>query len=66
MGKQPKEEGHGHSNKAPEHSSSLKNKTKHPNQSQKAQNTVNPNTLQDWRDYKAETSAIIELARVIH
>ena len=66
MGKQPKEECHIQSNKAPEHSSSRKNKTKHPDQSQKAQNAVNPSTLQDWHDCKAETSARMELARVIH
>ena len=66
MGKQPKEEGHSESNKALEHSSSRKKKTKHPDQSQKAQNTVNPSTLQDWRDCKDETSARMELARVIH
>ena len=66
MGKQPKDEGHSQSNKAPEHSRSHKNDTKHTDQAHKAQNRVNPSTLQDWHDCKAETSARIELVRVIH
>ena len=66
MGKQPKDEGHNQSNNAPKHSSSRKNKTKHTDQAQEAQNRENPSTSQDWRDYEAETSAINKLARVIH
>ena len=65
-GKKLKDEGHSQSNKAPEHSSKRKNKAKITDQSQKAQNTKNPNTSQDWRDCEAETSARMELARVIH
>ena len=64
--KQPKDEGHSQSNKAPEHSSSWKNKTKHIDQAQKGQKGANPSTSQDWHDCEAETSAIKELARVIH
>ena len=65
-GKQPKDKGHNQSNKAPEHSSSRKNKTKHIDQAQEAQNRANPSTSQDWRDCEAETSARMELARVIN
>ena len=65
-GKQPKDEGHSQSNKAPEHSSKRKNKAKITNQCQKAQNPENPNASQDWRDCEAEISARMELARVIH
>ena len=64
--KQPKDEGHSQSNKALEHSSSWKNKTKHTDQDQEGQNRANPSTSQDWRDCEAETSARNELARVIH
>ena len=42
-----------------------KNKTKHTDQAQEAQNRANPSTSQDWRDCEAETSARNELARVI-
>ena len=66
MGIQPKDEGHSQSNKAPEHSSSRKNETKHTGQAQKTQNRVNPSTLQNWRDCQAESSARTEFARVIH
>ena len=66
MGKQPKDEGHSQSNKAPEHSSSRKNKTKHTDQAQEAQNRANPSTSQDWHDCEAETSARNELVRVVH
>ena len=65
-GKQPKDEGHSQSNKAPEHSSSRKNKTKHTDQAQEGQNGENPSTSQDLRDCEAETSTRKELARVIH
>ena len=53
-GKQPKDEGHSESNKAPKHSNKQKNKAKVTHQSRKAQNTENPNTSQDWRDCEAE------------
>ena len=65
-GKQPKDEGHSQSNKALEHSSSQKNETKITDQAQKAQNQANPSTFQRWRDCKAETSARMGLARIIH
>ena len=65
-GKQPKDEGHIQSNKTPEHSSSRKNKTKHIDQAQEAQNRANPSTSQDLHDCEVETSARYELARVIH
>ena len=62
-GKQPKDEGHSQSNKAPEHSGSRKNETKITNQAQKAQNRANSKTLQEWRDCKAATGARKKLAR---
>ena len=65
-GKQPKDEGHSQSNKAPEHSSSWKNKPKDTDQAQEGQNRANPSTSKDWHDYEAETSARKELAQVIH
>ena len=65
-GKQPKDEGHSQSNKAPEHSNSWKNKPKHTGQAQEGQNRANPSTSEDWRDCETETSARKELARVIH
>ena len=43
-----------------------KNETKIRDQAQKAQNQANPSSPQHWRDCQAETSAISELARVIH
>ena len=66
MGKQPKDEGNSQSIKAPKHSSSRKNETKIRDQAQKAQNQANPSSPQHWRDCQVETSAILELARVIH
>ena len=65
-GKQPEDEGHTQSNKAPKHSCSQKNGTKTTNQTQKAQKEAKPSTTQDWCDYQGATSARTGLARGIN